>query len=69
VQDVATRYNDPQPYTGIGTEMNLSYVEGFIAHLFERNRIRGHDVRPNNPWQAEEEFSEQEPYRIWIFSF
>jgi hypothetical protein len=55
VQDVATRHTDRQPYTGIGTEMNLSGLAGFLAQLFEGNRIRGHGVMPNNPWHVEGE--------------
>jgi hypothetical protein len=56
VQDLATRHTDRQPYTGIGTELNLLGLAGFFANLFERNRIRGHDVMPNNPWQVEGEY-------------
>jgi hypothetical protein len=48
-QDLATRYADPQPYERIGTEKNLAVLTGFLAHLFERNRIREHRVMSNNP--------------------
>lgn len=56
VQDVATRHTVRQPYTGIGTEMNLSGSVGFLSQLFERNRIRGHGVMHNNPWHVEGEY-------------
>ena len=56
VQDLATRYADPQPYMGIGTEMNMAVLTGFLAHLFERSRKRWHGVLPNNLRQVEGEY-------------
>lgn len=56
VQDVATRYTDPQLYTELGTEMNMAVLAGFLEHLFERNRKRGHGVLPNNLRQSEGEY-------------
>jgi hypothetical protein len=56
VQDVATRYTDPQPYTGIETEMNMAVLAGFLAHLFERSRKRRHGVLPNNLREVEGEY-------------
>ena len=56
VQDVATRHTGWQPYTELGTEMYLAGLAEFLAHLFEKNRLRRHGVMPNNPWHVEGEY-------------